>query len=154
VRAGVRGLGARVITTGARPDGTEHQPRCAPCTGALVPGCEPRADIGLAFDATAIVVTRSTRRADPRRDSRSGDLPRHLREPAPQGGVVVTTVMANLGLDQALAGAASDVKPRSGSSCHEEMQRIGPTSRRSSPDCSCSSLAGGRRILSGLQLLP
>jgi len=104
-----RALGAKVVVLSARPDGLNINDKC----GALHPGRLQRrvraagADLGLAFDGDGdrlIAVDESG-------ELRDGDYAlaicgRHL---AAQGrlktGTVVTTVMANLGLDKALAAA-------------------------------------------------
>jgi phosphoglucosamine mutase len=104
-----RGLGARAVILGARPDGRNINRR----SGALHPEALQKkvvasgAHIGLAFDGDGDRLIA----VDERGVVRDGDyllaiLGRHA---AGQGrlkmGVVVTTVMANLGLERALHGA-------------------------------------------------
>jgi phosphoglucosamine mutase len=126
-----RQLGARVVTLGARPDGRNINRG----SGALHPEALQRkvvasgAHVGLAFDGDGDRLIA----VDERGLVRDGDyilavLGRHA---AGQGrlkmGVVVTTVMANLGLDRSLAGAGVRVvKTRVGDRyVLEEMLRIG-----------------------------
>jgi phosphoglucosamine mutase len=126
-----RRLGARVIVLGARPDGRNINRR----SGALHPEALQRkvvasgAHIGLAFDGDGDRLIA----VDERGLVRDGDhvlavLGRHA---AGQGrlkmGVVVTTVMANLGLDRALHGAGIRVvKTQVGDRyVLEEMLRLG-----------------------------
>lgn len=128
-----RGLGARVDVLAARPDGTNINRE----VGALHPGAlqrkvrAVRADLGLAFDGDGdrlICV-------DEAGEIRDGDhvlaiCARHL---AARGRLkrplVVTTVMANLGLDRALGEAGLEVvKTRVGDRyVLEEMLRLGAT---------------------------
>jgi phosphoglucosamine mutase len=126
-----RRLGAKVIATGARPDGVNINAG----VGALHP--EPlrrrvraaRADVGFAFDGDGdrlICV-------DHLGESRAGDdvlaiAGRHFaRRGLLKQNVVVTTVMANLGLDHALREAGIQVvKTQVGDRyVLEEMQRLG-----------------------------
>jgi len=156
-----RGLGARVITTGARPDGTNINRRCgAMYPEALVPRVRAaRADIGLAFDGDGDRLIA----VDATGTIRDGDFAlaicaRHLaRAGRLKGGVVVTTVMANLGLDQALAAAGIGiVKTQVGDRyVHEEMQRIGANlgGEQSGHVLLLDHSPAGDGILSGLQLL-
>jgi phosphoglucosamine mutase len=126
-----RGLGARVITLGARPTGTNINAD----TGALHPESVSRrvravgASIGFAFDGDGdrLILVDGTG------EVRDGDyilaiVARHLASRGRlKGNVVVTTVMANLGLDQSLREAGIDVvKTQVGDRyvC-EEMQRRG-----------------------------
>lgn len=102
-----RSLGARVLTLGIRPDGTNINRK----VGALSPeGLQKKvravgAQIGLAFDGDGDrLIT-----VDESGEVRDGDyllaiMGRHLASRGQlKGGVVVTTVMANLGLDRSLA---------------------------------------------------
>jgi phosphoglucosamine mutase len=126
-----RGLGARVVLLGARPDGQNINRR----SGALHPEALQKrvvasgAHIGLAFDGDGDRLIA----VDERGVVRDGDhvlavLGRHA---AGQGrlkmGVVVTTVMANLGLDRALKSAGIRVvKTQVGDRyVLEEMLRLG-----------------------------
>ena len=104
-----RGLGAKVIVLGARPDGRNINRR----SGALHPEAlqkkvvASRAHLGLAFDGDGDRLIA----VDERGLVRDGDYVLAIlgRRLAGQGrlrmGVVVTTVMANLGLDRALTSA-------------------------------------------------
>jgi len=104
-----RGLGARVIVLGARPDGRNINRR----SGALHPEALQKkvvasgAHVGLAFDGDGDRLIA----VDERGLVRDGDYLLAIlgRRLAGQGrlrmGVVVTTVMANLGLDRALTSA-------------------------------------------------
>jgi len=156
-----KSLGARVVTTGARPDGTNINRGC----GAMHPEAlavhvrAASADLGLAFDGDgdrliAVDATGGIRDGDfalaicALRLARAG----RLRENA-----VVTTVMANLGLDQALARAGIRlVKTQVGDRyVHEEMQRIGANlgGEQSGHLLLLDHASAGDGILSGLQLL-
>lgn len=99
-------LGAEVVAVGNRPDGANINARC----GALHPATlsalvtEQQADVGLAFDGDAdrlILV-------DEQGTVRDGDYVLYIlgtslaREARLPTGTVVTTVMANLGLELAL----------------------------------------------------
>ena len=126
-----RRLGARVITTGARPDGTNINADC----GALHPeGLRRRlvatgADVGFAFDGDGDRLIS----IDHLGEIRDGDYALAIagRHMAQQGrlkaNLVVTTVMANLGLDEALRAAGIQmVKTQVGDRyVHEEMSRLG-----------------------------
>jgi len=126
-----RRLGARVITTSARPDGTNINAGC----GALHPESlrdrvgTARADVGFAFDGDGDRLIS----VDHLGDIRDGDYAlaiagRHMAARGRlEGNLVVTTVMANLGLDEALRGAGIRVvKTQVGDRyVHEEMQRSG-----------------------------
>jgi phosphoglucosamine mutase len=126
-----RRLGARVVTMCARPDGTNINTRC----GALHPqGLRRRlsavkADVGFAFDGDGDRLIS----VDHLGEVRDGDYAlaiagRHLAGRGRlKANTVVTTVMANLGLDEALAGAGIRVvKTQVGDRyVHEEMMRIG-----------------------------
>jgi phosphoglucosamine mutase len=126
-----RTLGARVITTCARPDGTNINARC----GALHPeGLRRRvaaagADVGFAFDGDGDRLIS----IDHLGEIRDGDFAlaiaaRHMAERGRlKANTVVTTVMANLGLDEALRAAGIGVvKTQVGDRyVHEEMLRIG-----------------------------
>ncbi len=104
-----RGLGAKVIVLGARPDGLNINRR----SGALHPEALQRkvvasgAHVGLAFDGDGDRLIA----VDERGLVRDGDYVLAIlgRRLADQGrlkmGVVVTTVMANMGLDRALGDA-------------------------------------------------
>jgi len=126
-----RRLGATVNTIGARPDGTNINARC----GALHPeGLQRKvqasgASIGFAFDGDGDRLIS----VDHTGEIRDGDYAlaiagRHLasRQRLKQN-LVVTTVMANLGLDQALEAAGIRVvKTQVGDRyVFEEMQRLG-----------------------------
>jgi len=126
-----RRLGARVLTIGARPDGTNINAGC----GALYPETlqrkvrASRASIGFAFDGDGDRLIS----IDDRGEIRDGDYAlaiagRHLasRQRLKQN-LVVTTVMANLGLDQTLEAAGIRVvKTQVGDRyVFEEMQRLG-----------------------------
>jgi phosphoglucosamine mutase len=126
-----RRLGARVVTTCARPDGTNINAGC----GALHPGRLCRrlraagADIGFAFDGDGDRLIS----VDHSGEIRDGDYVLAIagRHMAGRGrlktNTVVTTVMANLGLDEALTAAGiSVVKTQVGDRyVHEEMLRSG-----------------------------
>jgi phosphoglucosamine mutase len=126
-----RRLGARVVVIGGRPDGTNINDR----SGALHPEALQRkvravgAAVGFAFDGDGDRLMS----VDDRGEIRDGDFAlaitgRHL---AGRGrlkeNLVVTTVMANLGLDEALRAAGiSIVKTQVGDRyVHEELQRRG-----------------------------
>jgi phosphoglucosamine mutase len=126
-----RRLGARVLTIGVRPDGTNINTRC----GALHPANLQRkvrasgASVGFAFDGDGDRLIS----IDHTGEIRDGDYAlaiagRHLasRQRLKQN-LVVTTVMANLGLDQALESAGIRVvKTQVGDRyVFEEMQRLG-----------------------------
>ena len=126
-----RRLGARVITTCAKPDGVNINAGC----GALHPeGLRRRlgaagADAGFAFDGDGDRLIS----VDHLGEIRDGDyaLAIAARHMAARGrlkaNTVVTTVMANLGLDEALKAAGIGVvKTQVGDRyVHEEMLRIG-----------------------------
>ena len=126
-----RRLGARVITTCARPDGTNINADC----GALHPEglrrrlVEAGADVGFAFDGDGDRLIS----IDHLGEIRDGDYALAIagRHMAQQGrlkaNLVVTTVMANLGLDEALRAAGIQmVKTQVGDRyVHEEMSRLG-----------------------------
>jgi phosphoglucosamine mutase len=126
-----RRLGARVVALGAKPDGININAGF----GALFPEQlqakvrASRAEIGFAFDGDGDRLIS----VDHLGEIRDGDYAlaiaaRHLaRNKRLKGNVVVTTVMANLGLDEALADAGIDVaKTQVGDRyVHEEMQRRG-----------------------------
>ena len=126
-----RRLGAKVITIGVRPDGTNINARC----GALHPDNLQRkvgasgATIGFAFDGDGDRLIS----VDHTGEIRDGDYAlaitgRHLasRQRLKQN-LVVTTVMANLGLDQALEAAGIRVVKTQVGDRHvlEEMERLG-----------------------------
>ena len=126
-----RRLGARVTTTNVRPDGTNINSDC----GALHPGGLCRrlgatgADVGFAFDGDGDRLIS----VDHLGEVRDGDYALAIagRHMAGQGrlkaSTVVTTVMANLGLDEALqASGIRVVKTQVGDRyVHEEMLRVG-----------------------------
>jgi phosphoglucosamine mutase len=126
-----RRLGARVITTSARPDGTNINAG----SGALHPEVlrarlvAAGADVGFAFDGDGDRLIS----VDHLGEIRDGDYALAIagRHMAQQGrlkaNTVVTTVMANLGLDEALRAAGIHiVKTQVGDRyVHEEMSRIG-----------------------------
>ena len=126
-----RGLGARVVTLGARPDGQNINRR----SGALHPEALQKkvvssgAHVGLAFDGDGDRLIA----VDERGLVRDGDYVLAIlgRHAGGQGrlkmGVVVTTVMANLGLDRALRSAGIRVvKTQVGDRyVLEEMLRLG-----------------------------
>ena len=126
-----RRLGARVITVCARPDGTNINAGC----GALHPEglrrrvIAGRADIGFAFDGDGDRLIS----VDHLGQIRDGDYAlaiagRHLATRGRlKSNTVVTTVMANLGLDESLAEAGIRVvKTQVGDRyVHEEMLRLG-----------------------------
>ena len=126
-----RRLGARVIAISAKPDGTNINSDC----GALHPdGLQKklravRADVGFAFDGDGDRLIS----VDHLGEIRDGDYAlaiagRHMSAGRRlKGNVVVTTVMANLGLDEALKAAGIRVlKTQVGDRyVHEEMQRSG-----------------------------
>ena len=126
-----RRLGARVITTCAKPDGTNINAGC----GALHPAAlrrrvsAARADVGFAFDGDGDRLIS----VDHLGEVRDGDYAlaiagRHMAGRGRlKGNTVVTTVMANLGLDEALKAAGIGVvKTQVGDRyVHEEMLRIG-----------------------------
>ena len=126
-----RRLGARVAALGARPNGTNINAG----VGALHPEVlQARlravgADVGFAFDGDGDRLVS----VDGTGEIRDGDhalaiTGRHLAARGRlKGGLVVTTVMANLGLDQALGEAGIRVvKTQVGDRyVFEEMQRLG-----------------------------
>ena len=126
-----RSLGARVIAIGTRPDGLNINKRA----GALHPDVVRKrvlatgAHLGLAFDGDGDRLIS----VDERGEVRDGDhvlaiCARHLAAHGRlRGGVVVTTVMANLGLDRSLREAGIGVvKTQVGDRyVLEEMLKIG-----------------------------
>ena len=124
-----RRLGARVVALGAKPDGVNINAGY----GALFPQKlqdkvrASHAAIGFAFDGDGDRLIS----VDHLGEIRDGDYAlaiaaRHLaRTKRLKGNVVVTTVMANLGLDESLAAAGIEiVKTQVGDRyVHEEMQR-------------------------------
>jgi phosphoglucosamine mutase len=126
-----RRLGARVTAIGAKPDGVNINAG----VGALFPQTlqakvrASRAEIGFAFDGDGDRLIA----VDHLGEIRDGDYAlaisaRHMAAGRRlKGNVVVTTVMANLGLDESLATAGIDiVKTQVGDRyVHEEMQRRG-----------------------------
>jgi phosphoglucosamine mutase len=126
-----RSLGARVLTQGCRPNGININSG----SGALHPtGLQrrvkaERASVGFAFDGDGDRLIA----VDGDGEIRDGDyalaiIGRHLAaRQRLKGNVVVTTIMANLGLDHSLRSAGIDVvKTQVGDRyVHEEMQRLG-----------------------------
>lgn len=126
-----RRLGARVVTVACRPDGTNINAGC----GALHPEMLARrlktigAAVGFAFDGDGDRLIS----VDHTGEIRDGDYAlaiagRHLAARGRlKANAVVTTVMANLGLDAALREAGIDiVKTQVGDRyVSEEMQRLG-----------------------------
>jgi phosphoglucosamine mutase len=126
-----RRLGARVLTTCARPDGTNINAGC----GAMHPEglrrrlAATRADVAFAFDGDGDRLIS----VDHLGEVRDGDYALAIagRHMAGRGrlknNTVVTTVMANLGLDEALRAAGIQVsKTQVGDRyVHEEMLRVG-----------------------------
>lgn len=126
-----RRLGARVVTVACRPDGTNINAGC----GALHPETLARrlkatgATVGFAFDGDGDRLIS----VDHTGEIRDGDYAlaiagRHLAARGRlKANVVVTTVMANLGLDAALRDTGIDVvKTQVGDRyVSEEMQRLG-----------------------------
>jgi phosphoglucosamine mutase len=156
-----RRLGARVLTIGVRPDGTNINARC----GALHPENLQKkvrasgASIGFAFDGDGDRLIS----IDHTGEIRDGDYAlaiagRHFasRQRLKQN-LVVTTVMANLGLDQALEAAGIRVvKTQVGDrNVFEEMQRLGANlgGEQSGHLLFLDQSATGDGIVSGLQLL-
>ena len=126
-----RRLGARVVAIAAKPDGTNINADC----GALHPdGLQKklraiRADVGFAFDGDGDRLIS----VDHLGEIRDGDYAlaiagRHMASRRRlKGNIVVTTVMANLGLDEALKAAGIRVsKTQVGDRyVHEEMLKSG-----------------------------
>jgi phosphoglucosamine mutase len=127
----LKSLGARIIVMGARPDGRNINQQA----GALHPDAlrkrvlAARADLGLAFDGDGDRLIA----VDEHGEIRDGDYAlaicgRHLASKGRlKAGVVVTTVMANLGLDKALRDAGvRTVKTQVGDRyVLEEMLKVG-----------------------------
>src|SRR5437773_895603 len=126
-----RRLGAHVVCIGCRPTGTNINA----ASGALHPQALQRklraagAQVGFAFDGDGDRLVS----VDDQGEIRDGDYAlaiaaRHLQSRGRlKGHVVVTTVMANLGLDESLrAGGIDIVKTQVGDRyVYEEMQRRG-----------------------------
>jgi phosphoglucosamine mutase len=124
-----RRLGARVLPVGVKPDGTNINA----AVGALYPHALQKkvkagsADVGFALDGDGDRLIS----VDHLGEIRDGDYAlaiaaRHMaKSHRLKGNCVVTTVMANLGLDESLAAAGIDVvKTQVGDRyVHEEMQR-------------------------------
>ncbi len=156
-----RSLGARVLVSGARPDGRNINRR----SGALYPEALQRkvvaagAHLGLAFDGDGDRLIS----VDERGEIRDGDyalaiMAQHLSARGRlKGGIVVTTVMANLGLDTALtAMGVRMVKTQVGDRyVLEEMLRIGANvgGEQSGHLLFLDHATTGDGIVSGLQLL-
>ncbi len=156
-----RGMGANVVALGTRPDGRNIN-RGA---GALHPEIlqkkvvASRADVGLAFDGDGDRLIA----VDGRGAVRDGDYVLAIlgRRLADQGrlkaGVVVTTVMANLGLDKALKSAGVGlVKTQVGDRyVVEEMQKLGANlgGEQSGHLLFLDHSSTGDGIVSALQLL-
>ena len=156
-----RRLGARVLTMGVRPSGTNINTR----VGALHPeGLRRRvvaagADVGFAFDGDGDRLIA----VDSGGEIRDGDyalaiIGRHFAaRQRLRGEVVVTTVMANLGLDESLRRAGIRVvKTQVGDRyVHEEMHRLGANlgGEQSGHVLLLDHAPAGDGILSGLQLL-
>ncbi len=156
-----RALGARVLTIGARPDGTNINRGC----GALDPVRLQKkvgasgADLGLAFDGDgdrliAVDETGEVRDGDYVLAICARSLKRHGQL---KGDQVVTTVMANLGLDRSLAEAGiSVVKTKVGDRyVLEEMKRRGANlgGEQSGHLVFLDHAPTGDGLLSALQLL-
>src|SRR3990172_7248572 len=156
-----RGLGARVVALGVRPDGTNINRR----SGALYPETLRKkvrasgARIGLAFDGDGDrLIT-----VDETGEVRDGDYllaicARHLAARGQlKGGLVVTTVMANLGLDRSLGEAGiRAVKTQVGDRyVLEEMRRVGANlgGEQSGHLIFLDRSATGDGLISALQLL-
>lgn len=156
-----RSLGARVFTMGARPDGTNINRRC----GALFPdGLKKKvmvrgAQIGFAFDGDGDrLIT-----VDDTGEVRDGDyllaiFARHLNARGElKGNHLVTTVMANLGLDRSLAEVGIRVvKTQVGDRyVLEEMERLGANlgGEQSGHLIFLDRAPTGDGLLSALQLL-
>jgi len=156
-----RRLGARVVAIGARPDGTNINAH----VGALHPETlQMRVKltggaIGFAFDGDGDRLIS----VDEGGEIRDGDYllaitGRHFAARGRlKGNVLVTTVMANLGLDEALGAAGIRVvKTRVGDRyVFEEMQRLGATvgGEQSGHILYTEFSAAGDGILSALALL-
>jgi phosphoglucosamine mutase len=156
-----RSLGARVAVVGGRPDGTNINRG----VGALHPGALQRkvravgADLGLAFDGDGDRLIS----VDETGEIRDGDYAlaicgQHLLTRGRLGQkTVVTTVMANLGLDRALREAGlTMVKTQVGDRyVLEEMLRIGATlgGEQSGHLLFLDHAPSGDGIVSALQLL-
>lgn len=156
-----RALGARVLTLGTRPDGTNINRRC----GALFPQSLQKkvraagARIGLAFDGDGdrlIAVDESG-------EVRDGDyllaiFARHLKARGQlKGDQVVATVMANLGFDRSMAEAGiTVVKTQVGDRyVLEEVERRGANlgGEQSGHIIFLDCAPTGDGLLSALQLL-
>jgi phosphoglucosamine mutase len=156
-----RGLGARVTVLGARPDGRNINRG----SGALHPEALQRkvlalgAHLGLAFDGDGDRLIS----VDERGEIRDGDYAlaiagRHLAAQGRlRGQVLVTTVMANLGLDRALGDAGiGAVKTQVGDRyVLEEMLRLGANlgGEQSGHLLFLDHATTGDGIISALQLL-
>jgi phosphoglucosamine mutase len=126
-----RRLGARVLTVGTRPDGKNINAGCGALHPERLQGVvrAKRASVGFAFDGDGDRLIS----IDHTGEIRDGDYALAIagRHFAPRGrlkgNVVVTTVMANLGLDEALKSSGIRVvKTQVGDRyVYEEMQRLG-----------------------------
>ncbi|HEU5319164.1 MAG TPA: phosphoglucosamine mutase, partial [Methylomirabilota bacterium] len=124
-------LGARVVAMGARPSGVNINAGCGALHPEVLAGRvrQAGAAAGFAFDGDGDRLIS----VDHLGEMRDGDYAlaiagRHMAaRDRLKGNVVVTTVMANLGLDEALTGAGIRVvKTQVGDRyVHEEMQRTG-----------------------------
>lgn len=156
-----RGLGARVLTLGVRPDGTNINRQC----GALYPEELRRkvkavgAHLGLAFDGDGDrLIT-----VDDTGEVRDGDYllavcGRHLAARGRlKGDQIVTTVMANLGLDRSLEAAGLRVVKTAVGDRYvlEEMRRLGASlgGEQSGHLIFLDHAPAGDGLLSALQLL-
>lgn len=156
-----KSLGARVRVMGARPDGTNINRR----SGALYPDAlqarvrKSEAQIGLAFDGDGDRLIS----VDEAGEIRDGDYAlaicaRHLAaRDQLRGGFVVTTVMANLGLDRSLAEAGiRTLKTQVGDRyVLEEMRRVGASlgGEQSGHLIFLDRSSTGDGLISALQLL-
>ncbi len=156
-----RSFGARVVALGVKPDGTNINRR----SGALYPEALQKkvrtsgAQIGLAFDGDGDrLIT-----VDETGEVRDGDFilaicARHLAARGQlKGGLVVTTVMANLGLDRSLGEVGiQTLKTQVGDRyVLEEMRRVGANlgGEQSGHLIFLDRSATGDGLISALQLL-
>ena len=156
-----RALGARVVVLGARPDGLNINRHCGAMHPERLAGrvAAVGAHLGLAFDGDGDRLIS----IDERGEVRDGDYAlaicgRHLGAARRlKGDVVVTTVMANLGLDRALGEKGiRSVKTQVGDRyVLEEMLRLGASlgGEQSGHLLFLDHAPTGDGILSALQLL-